>query len=138
MRIKVIGECESARALRGLLKLGGLAVVNVLPGDGGVKPPLHGGLVISLEESAPGLDIHFDSVDSDLERLVLKHVTQLTARPVRVDRQGGQVHSDRELRIVVPAQERERIAVEYGVLRGLLEMMGPQKPWYKRMFGGGE
>ncbi len=72
--------------------------------------------------------IHFDSVDSALEAAVLRHVAQLAAAPVVVDRPGGVVHSDRELRIVAPnsgdaaADEAAAVAIEFGVLRGLLDL----------------
>ena len=75
--------------------------------------------------------IHFDSVDSALEAAVLRHVTQLAAAPVIVDRPGGVVHSDRELRIVAPntgdaqADEAAAVAIEFGVLRGLLDLTAP-------------
>lgn len=72
--------------------------------------------------------IHFDSVESALEAAVLRHVTQLASAPVIVDRPGGVVHSDRELRIVAPntgdakADEAAAVAIEFGVLRGLLDL----------------
>jgi hypothetical protein len=79
--------------------------------------------------------IHFDSVESELERAVLRHVTQLSEMPVSVDRPGGRIRSERELRIVVPLESdgdgRERmdeaaaVAVEFGILRGLLDLMSP-------------
>ena len=75
--------------------------------------------------------IHFDSVDGELEGAILRHVTQLAAAPVVVDRPGGVVHSERELRIVVPnsgdakADEAAAVAVEFGVLRGLLDLASP-------------
>jgi hypothetical protein len=75
-----------------------------------------------------GASVHFDSVDSALEAAVLRHVTQLAAAPVIVDRPGGVVHSDRELRIVAPntgdaaADEAAAVAIEFGVLRGLLDL----------------
>ena len=78
--------------------------------------------------------IHFDSVDSELEAAILRHVTQLAAAPVTVDRPGGVVHSDRELRIIVPnsgdakADEAAAVAVEFGVLRGLLDLSSPAAP----------
>jgi hypothetical protein len=78
-----------------------------------------------------GASIHFDSVDSVLEAAVLRHVTQLAAAPVIVDRPGGVVHSDRELRIVAPntgdakADEAAAVAIEFGVLRGLLDLTAP-------------
>jgi hypothetical protein len=70
-------------------------------------------------------------VDSALEAAVLRHVTQLAAAPVIVDRPGGVVHSDRELRIVAPntgdarADEAAAVAIEFGVLRGLLDLTAP-------------
>jgi hypothetical protein len=78
-----------------------------------------------------GPSIHFDSVDSELEAAILRHVTQLAPAPVVVDRPGGVVHSERELRIVVPnsgdakADEAAAVAVEFGVLRGLLDLVSP-------------
>ena len=75
--------------------------------------------------------VHFDSVDSALEAAVLRHVAQLAAAPVIVDRPGGVVHSDRELRIVAPntgdakADEAAAVAIEFGVLRGLLDLTSP-------------
>jgi hypothetical protein len=81
-----------------------------------------------LPAFAKSSSIHFDSVDSALEAAVLRHVTQLAAAPVIVDRPGGVVHSDRELRIVAPntgdakADEAAAVAIEFGVLRGLLDL----------------
>jgi hypothetical protein len=87
----------------------------------------------------PAAAVHFDSVDSALEAAVLRHVAQLAAAPVIVDRPGGVVHSDRELRIVAPttgdakADEAAAVAIEFGVLRGLLDLTSPayvrQKAW---------
>ncbi len=85
--------------------------------------------------------IHFDSVDSELEAAILRHVTQLAAAPVVLDRPGGVVHSDRELRIVVPysgnakADEAAAVAVEFGVLRGLLDLTSPTPPSLPRLRG---
>jgi hypothetical protein len=83
--------------------------------------------------------IHFDSAESELEAAVLRHVAQLAAGPVILDRPGGVVHSDRELRIVAPCtgdarlDEAAAVAIEFGVLRGLLDLTGastaaPKKP----------
>ena len=156
MRIKVIGDCDSARALRGLLRKAGFAVTEFLPAQLVTELP-SGGYVIYIEESAinladaeAGKNILFDSVDSELEANILRHVTQLTPHPVVVDRPGGAVHSDREIRIVVPkslaagdGHGREATAVEFGVLRGLMDTVGGKvvptlpKPvrWWKRVFG---
>ncbi len=89
-------------------------------------------------EACPTLGhIHFDSVDGALEAAVLRHVSQLAKAAVMVDRPGGVVHSDRELRIVVPCtypankddakmDEAAAVAVEFGVLRGLLDLTSPR------------
>ncbi len=88
--------------------------------------------------------IHFDSVDSALEAAVLRHVTQLAAAPVIVDRPGGVVHSDRELRIVAPntgdaaADEAAAVAIEFGVLRGLLDLVAPDARGSMRWNGAGK
>jgi hypothetical protein len=85
--------------------------------------------------SLPTPAIHFDSVDSALEAAVLRHVTKLAAAPVIVDRPGGVVHSDRELRIIAPntgdarADEAAAVAIEFGVLRGLLDLTRPGVAW---------
>ena len=86
MRIKVIGDCDSARSLRGLLRKAGFAVTEFLPAQLVTELP-SGGYVIYIEESAinladaeAGKNILFDSVDSELEANILRHVTQLTPR----------------------------------------------------------
>jgi hypothetical protein len=88
--------------------------------------------------------IHFDSVDSALEAAVLRHVAQLAAGPVIVDRPGGVVHSERELRIVAPvtgdalADEAAAVAIEFGVLRGLLDLVAPDARGERRWNGAGK
>jgi hypothetical protein len=150
MRIKVIGECDCARALRGLLRKAGFAVSEFLPAEV-IKEMPSGGYVVRIDEGPAGLPLYFDSVHSELERNILRHVTELSARAVVLDRPGGQVHSDREIRIVVPAgAAAEQNAVEFGVLRGLVDTVGggklgvPRVPWfdfahhkwYRKLFGG--
>lgn len=94
-------------------------------------PALHRGASSPAFSHATAGCIHFDSVDSALEEAVLRHVTQLAAAPVIVDRPGGAVHSDRELRMVAPntgdakADEAAALAIEFGVLRGLLDLAAP-------------
>ena len=90
--------------------------------------------------TCPAGNIHFDSVDGELEAAVLRHVTQLSAAPVMVDRPGGVVHSERELRIVLPetgdarADDAAAVAVEFGVLRGLLDLT--RRPSHGELRGG--
>ncbi len=143
MRIKIIGESETARALRGLLRQAGFAVTEFLPADAVTAAPI-AGYVVRIEDT-PGQHILFDSVDCELEAAIVRHVTQLSALPVIVDRPGGEVHSDREIRIAVPRDPQQQTAVEFGVLRGLLDVvhgkgekptivpMPPRKPWWQRL-----
>ncbi|HYA97297.1 MAG TPA: hypothetical protein VEH49_04315, partial [Methylomirabilota bacterium] len=129
MRITIIGENDTARALRALLRKARFAVGDCRAAEAGAqaRAPLGGaGYSISIEESAATGWIHLDSVASELEAAVFHHVAELSPHPVSVDRPGGQVHHERELRIVVPADDPAQAqAVEYGVLRGLLELIGP-------------
>jgi hypothetical protein len=160
MRIKVIGENDCARALRGLLRKAGFAVSEYLPAEVVAGAP-SGGYVITIEEKKydEGVgqeQIHFDSVDCELEGHILRHVTALSKQPVVVDRPGGVVHSDREIRILVPAHlPGQQMAVEFGVLRGLIDTINapvrpselldtvhgvpqpagkPPIPWWRRIF----
>src|SRR5207245_10418132 len=122
MRIKIIGDNDCARALRGLLRKAGFAVSEYLPPE--LVKDLPGGYVVYIDP-APGAGpgggtIHFDSVDCELEANILRHVTALWKSPVGLNRPGERVHSDREIRILVPpGNEAAALAVEFGVLRGL-------------------
>ncbi len=125
MRIKIVGENDCARATRGLLRQAGFAVTEFLPADAVMNAP-QAGYVITVETHA-GSQIAFDSTDSPLEAAVLRHVSQLSKLPVIVDRPGGIVHGDRELRILAPRDDPEQAtAVEFGILRGLLDLAGPK------------
>lgn len=127
MRVTVMGECDSARALRGLLRKAGFAVSE------GEEPILtvgpQAGYVITIKETEDSGWIQLDSVDCELEAAILRHITKLSPHPVVVDRPGGEVHSDHEMRVLVPANSAvQGLAVEFGVLRGLLEVAGPTAP----------
>jgi hypothetical protein len=94
--------------------------------------PTGGGSASDVSTSGTlGSSIHFDSVDGALEAAVLRHVAQLAGAAVIVDRPGGVVHSERELRIILPAtgnvkaDEAAAATVEFGVLRGMLDLVTP-------------
>jgi hypothetical protein len=144
MRVKIIGESNCAKAARGLLRQAGFAVTEFLPTEAVTQGPL-AGYVIGIVEDARADKIYVDSVDCALEAAILKHITQLSKHPVVLNRPGGVVHSDREIGLIVPHDEEEQRAVEFGVLRGLLELGGQLKvaekiapprraPWYQRIF----
>jgi hypothetical protein len=126
MRVKIIGENNCAKAARGLLRQAGFAVTESLPADAVMQGPL-AGYVIGIVEDARADKIYVDSVDCALEAAILKHITQLSKHPVVINRLGGVVHSDREIGLIVPHDEEEQQAVEFGVLRGLLEVSGQIK-----------
>src|SRR3989449_3687863 len=138
MRIKIIGDNDCARALRGLLRKAGFAVSEYLAPEL-VKDLPGGGYVVYIDPApaaGPGGGmIHFDSVDCELEANILRHVTSLWKSPVGLNRPGGRVHSDQEIRILVPlGNEAAALAVEVGVLRGLTDTVhGPS-----RSGGGGK
>ena len=144
MRVKIIGENDCAKAARGLLRQAGFAVTEFLPADAVTQGPL-AGYVIGIVEDARADKIYIDSVDCALEAAILKHITQLSKHPVVLNRPGGVVHSDREIGLIVPHDAEEQQAVEFGVLRGLLELGGQAKAaekvtpprrisWYQRIF----
>lgn len=137
MRITVVGENDCARALRGLL------LRAKIPAGATAWPWCY---VVALEMHAGAEYIEFDSVDCELEQRILRHVTSLSHQPVLLNRPGGEVHSDREIRIVVPARpaggpddERLQAAVERGVLRGILDMViaedrAEKISWMRRLY----
>ena len=81
MRIKIIGDNDCARALRGLLRKAGFAVSEYLPPE--LVKDLPGGGYVVYIDPAPGAGpgggtIHFDSVDCELEANIL-HTNLLNA-----------------------------------------------------------
>ena len=125
MRVLVSGDCPTAKALRGNLARHDFHLTGHFPD-----------FTIWIEEQ-PGLERPLlDSVDSELEQAVLRHLRKQTATPVEIQTAGG-IESDREVRIVVPPIEAERRAVEVGVFRALLELSGQAetagKSWWRAL-----
>lgn len=129
MNIALIGDNDTSKGARTLLRQAGFAVR---------EKPARADVRIWIEEHPRCMQICFDSVDAPLEAAVLRHVSQLSRHPVVIDRPGGLVHSDRELRIVVPEDSFEQQhAVQLGILRGLLDFSGTQRnaPLWKKFLG---
>ena len=160
MKISIIGDNDTCKATRMLLRQAGFAVTDA---------PTRASVRIWIEErpqSAPHTDanpsfvvgqhaapaetarrqssplhhdahIYFDSIDSPLEAAIVRHVSQLSRHAIVIDRPGGTVHSDRELRITVPeAHFDQQHAVQLGILRGLLDFTGARKhAKWKQIFG---
>jgi hypothetical protein len=124
MRIRVLGECDTAKAVRGLLSQAGY-----LLSDGRANYTVH------LEEVPGASRIVFDSIDCELERRIFRHTRDLIGQPIAMQTAGG-IQRDDEIRIVLPARGSERHAVELGILRGMLDLIPiapskrhPEKRW---------
>jgi hypothetical protein len=127
MRVLVTGDCPTAKALRGYLARHDFHLTHH-----------HADLTLRIEEDAGIVHPLLDSIHCELEQAILRHLRKQTATPIEIHTAGG-VESDRAVRIVVPAAEPERRAVEVSVFRALLEISGQQdgtadggpRPWWK-------
>ena len=126
MNISIIGDNETCKATRMLLRQAGFSVRDT---------PTRADVRIWIDErsqtAAEPSDAHiyFDSIDSPLEANVVRHVSQLSRHAIVIDRPGGSVRSDRELRMTVPEDHFEQQhAVQLGILRGLLDFTGQKQP----------
>jgi hypothetical protein len=127
MRIAVLGDCLSAKAVRGLLEQAGYVVVS--------KGQQY---TLKIAESAEP-SVIVDGVDCELERHVVNEIAKLIDGDIVLRRAGG-VQSDVELSIIVPANDDVRIAVERGIVRGFMRtarrpIPEDQKPFWKRTIG---
>ncbi|HET9321443.1 MAG TPA: hypothetical protein VFO27_16755 [Bryobacteraceae bacterium] len=123
MRVLVSGDCHTAKALRGNLARHDFHLTGHFPD-----------FTVWIEEQAGLARPLLDSVHSELEQAILRHLRKQTTTPVEIHTAGG-IESDREVRIVVPPVEEERRAVEVGVFRALLELSGQdraaRKSWWR-------
>lgn len=124
MRVLIAGDCPTAKALRGLLARHDFHLT-----------AHHPHLTIQIEELPDAARPQLDSVDSELELAILRHLRRETATPIELHTAGG-VQSDREVRMVVPPVE-ERHAAEVAIFRALLELSGQDRmartPWWKAL-----
>lgn len=128
MRVRVIGDCDSAKAVRGYLRAAGVAVVDELPG------PDSAGYTLHIAETS-GDAIVCDSHPSDLERHVLDILHEfllklrerkppITKPEVQIIRQGGQIHGEREISLGVPQMDLLlQDVAERAIFLGLLRTM---------------
>ena len=122
MRVRITGECATAKGLRGQLARHDFHLTSH-----------HPHLTVQLEES-PDAERHvLDGVGGEIERAILRHLRRQTNTPIEIRTAGG-VQSDQEVLMVVPPKEEERRAAEIAVFRALLEISGQgtaPKPWWK-------
>lgn len=109
MRINVVGECDSAKSIAGLLTKANLVITEDFPE-----------YTLYIEEAAVKAVV-VDGIDCDLERTMLLMMEQAGVNKFVLRRAGG-IRSDKEIRIMIPKDDVElKHAVEYGCVRGLLK-----------------
>jgi len=125
MRICILGDNDSAKVIRGYLSENFVLVKSKRQADYTI--------VVTVDDEANA--ILFDSVDGILERNIYRHVRVLTDIRVETKTAGG-VQDERELSLTVPNKDTAMKAVEYGVLRGFLDILNRNAPppgIFKRM-----
>jgi|SRR6266436_889843 hypothetical protein len=112
MRLLIAGDNPTAKALRGYLARHDFHLTNHAPD-----------YTVRIDEDPSAVRPSLDGILSELEQAILRHLRKQTATPIEIHNASG-VESDREVRIVAPAAEEERRAVEVAVFRALLEISG--------------
>jgi len=123
MRVQIVCDCPTAKALRGQLARHDFHLTSQ-----------HPHLTIYMEEPA-GAERHvLNSMGGELERAILHHLRRQTSTPIEIHTAGG-VGSDQAVRMIVPPIEEEQRAAEIAAFRALLEISGQSrmapKPWWK-------
>ena len=112
MRLLIAGDNPTAKALRGYLARHDFHLTNYSPD-----------YTVRIDEDPSAVRPSLDGILSELEQAILRHLRKQTATPIEIHNASG-VESDREVRIIAPAAEEERRAVEVAVFRALLEISG--------------
>jgi hypothetical protein len=119
MRIYVTGDNDAAKLTRASLSRAGFVVAAETPSYHEWSPFAY--RLVTIEESQDAAEPEVDGIDCELERRIVQAIAGLsTSGRVLLHRRGG-VQSDREIRIVVPANDHDRDAVALGVTRGLAQ-----------------
>ena len=122
MRVRIVGDCPTAKALRGQLARHDFHLTSH-----------HPHLTIYMEEPAGAGRHVLTSVGGELERAILHHLRRQTGTPIEIHT-AGVVESD-AVRMIVPPIEEEQRAAETAAFRALLEISGQSrmapKPWWK-------
>lgn len=117
MRIRVLGDCDSAKAVRGYLIDGGLLVDDTVYG-----------YTVEIEETDSTIPV-IDAIDSKLESAIVNAVAMLAGTQILLDRPGPN-RSDTHIRISVPRSFSivQKDAVERGIRGGFENMLKIGKP----------
>ena len=114
MRINIVGNCDAATELRGLLKSQDFLVTGERP---------HYTLFLEEDAALGGKDFFLiDGIRGWLETRVSEHIHMLSKKNIHLARQGG-VQTDRALRIVFAPSDANLVAT--GAFRGLLDTCRP-------------
>src|SRR5579872_3992561 len=110
MRIQLLGDCPTAKVIRGYLRRHDFHLTDY-----------HPDWIVHVEEPeglhAPTLD----GIGGALESVILRHLRKHTASAIEI-RTSPAASSEREVRVMVPSREPERKAVETSVFRAMLEL----------------
>lgn len=126
MRINVVGDCDAAIELRGLLKSQDFLVTDRWA---------HYTVYVEASENMEGKNFFLiDGVRGWLETRISDHIHQLTQKNIHLSRQGG-VQTDRALRVVHAPSDAHIIAT--GIFRGLLDTCRPHRRRWWQLFQRG-
>ncbi len=117
MKLYVGGDNDCAKTIRGYLS----TQFAIIEAEEFIADPKVADFVLYIEIDPTAHHILFDSIDCPLEKNILRHTRALTSTEIKVMTAGG-VQSETECRIVVPSDRSVQSAVEYGVLRGMLDL----------------
>jgi hypothetical protein len=117
MRISIQGESLSAKAIRTMLALEGLAITNECPQ-----------FVVFIGETVRDIPV-VDGVDSEVERKIVNQIANLAQTAIYLQRPGG-VQSDQAIGIELPKFEpAEKIQrIEIAVVNAIVQTFKPNPP----------
>jgi hypothetical protein len=126
MRVKIIGDCESAGRVRRLVDADRLLTVGGVLHDVSIE-------IVCSADTLPTVDVGAGSLLGD--RLV-RYIGELApGGSVLVHVSSGEIKSDRAARLTVPANGDPRLsdAVERGCYRALIDLASTRKrSWFTR------
>src|SRR5207245_5328999 len=100
MRVLIAGDNPSAKALRGHLARHDFHLTSHAPD-----------YTVRLDEEPGAVRPSLAGIPGELEQAILRHLRKQTATTIEIHNANGMA-TDREVRIVAPAAEEERRAVE--------------------------
>ena len=123
MRVLITGDCQAAKAVRGYLARHDFHLTAHAPD-----------FTVRIEEQSAALRPLVDSIPGELEQAILRHLRKQTATPIELHTTGV-IENDRTARILMPADESARRAVEISVFRALLQLSGQRekRPWWQAL-----